>query len=93
VGEEAEILNLAVRQTERRKGAGKLLIQRLLTDYRETSVSRVFLEVRESNKGAICFYQGLGFRPVGSRKGYYPEPQEDALVMELQMEKSTDQGR
>ena len=90
--DEAEILNLAVRQEERRKGTGKKLVQRLLSEYGGKEVSRVFLEVRESNSGAIAFYESLGFRKVGMRPGYYQGPKEDALVMELKMGKSTEPG-
>ena len=64
-------------------------MSRLLEQYRGRDVSRVFLEVRESNATAIRFYERLGFQTVGARKEYYPEPKEDALVMELKMGKST----
>ena len=39
------------------------------------------LEVRMSNKGAQDLYRRFGFAPVGVRKNYYPETNEDALVM------------
>jgi len=81
--DEAEILNLAVRQETRRRGEGKLLVGRLLEEYRRCRVSRVFLEVRESNAGAMAFYESLGFQAVGKRKDYYQDPKEAALVMEL----------
>lgn len=90
IGDEAEVLNLAVREGERRRGAGQRLVSRLLEEYQGRDVSRVFLEVRESNATAIRFYERLGFQTVGTRKGYYPEPKEDALVMELKTRKSTD---
>jgi ribosomal-protein-alanine N-acetyltransferase len=93
VGDEAEILNLAVRGEERRKGLGKSLMQRLLHEYGPSGVSRVFLEVRESNAGAIGFYESLGFHVIGRRKGYYQQPPEDALVMELRLWKSTEAPR
>ena len=41
----------------------------------------VSLEVRVSNHGAQRLYTHFGFRPVGVRKGYYQETNEDALVM------------
>ncbi len=55
----------------------------------EFQVSRVFLEVRESNAGAITFYRGLGFQEVGTRREYYQDPKEAATVMELLLRKST----
>jgi ribosomal-protein-alanine N-acetyltransferase len=39
------------------------------------------LEVRPSNAPAIALYRRFGFAPVGSRKNYYRETNEDALVM------------
>ena len=39
------------------------------------------LEVRMSNTGAQALYRRFGFSPVGVRKGYYQETNEDALVM------------
>jgi ribosomal-protein-alanine N-acetyltransferase len=92
VEDEAEILNLAVKQADRRKGIGAKLVRRLLVEYRRVGVNRVFLEVRESNAGAIEFYGQLGFRLVGKRKDYYREPEESALVMELRLAKFTSPG-
>ncbi|MPY91779.1 MAG: ribosomal-protein-alanine N-acetyltransferase [Acidimicrobiia bacterium] len=39
------------------------------------------LEVRVSNVGAQAMYRKFGFAPAGVRKNYYPEVNEDALVM------------
>ena len=39
------------------------------------------LEVRMSNNGAQDMYRRFGFAPVGVRKNYYQEVNEDALVM------------
>jgi ribosomal-protein-alanine acetyltransferase len=81
--DEAEILNLAVTQGMRRQGEGRGLVGHILQRFAERQVSRVFLEVRESNAGAISFYRGLGFKAVGTRKDYYRDPKESATVMEL----------
>jgi ribosomal-protein-alanine N-acetyltransferase len=88
--DEAEILNLAVRQAVRRQGEGRELVRQALQKFAERQVSRVFLEVRESNGGAIAFYCGLGFQAVGLRRDYYHHPTEAATVMELWLGKSTD---
>jgi len=86
---EAEILNLAVAQGMRRQGEGRALVGRILNRFAELQVSRVFLEVRESNAGAIAFYQGLGFQAIGARRDYYQDPKEAAIVMELWVRKFT----
>jgi [ribosomal protein S18]-alanine N-acetyltransferase len=88
--DEAEVLNLAVEEGMRRQGEGCALVKKLLERFFEQRVSRVFLEVRESNAGAIAFYKRLGFRAVGARKDYYQAPSEAAVVMELWLGKSTD---
>jgi ribosomal-protein-alanine acetyltransferase len=81
VADEAEILNLAVCAPYRRKGEGTALLERIVAQLKEAGVRRFFLEVRESNRGAIAFYEGLGFRPAGRREGYYEGPSEAALVL------------
>jgi len=88
--DEAEILNLAVKQSSRRRGEGRALVFRVLQHFAEGQVSRVFLEVRESNTGAIAFYRGLGFQATGVRRDYYQDPKEAATVMELSLNKSTE---
>ena len=39
------------------------------------------LEVRITNVGAQDLYRAFGFVPAGIRKNYYPEVNEDGLVM------------
>jgi ribosomal-protein-alanine N-acetyltransferase len=87
--DEAEVLNLAVMQGMRRQGEGRALVRQLLNRFAELAVSRVFLEVRESNAGAITFYRGLGFEAIGTRRDYYQDPKESATVMELWLRKFT----
>jgi ribosomal-protein-alanine N-acetyltransferase len=47
----------------------------------EKGVTEIFLEVRETNVGAIRLYERLGFEEVGIRKNYYEKPKENALIM------------
>jgi len=82
VAGEAEILNLAVKLSYRRRGIGAELVRHLVSEWGQQGSPRVFLEVRESNAGAITLYEQLGFRQVGRRKAYYSLPVEDALVLE-----------
>jgi ribosomal-protein-alanine N-acetyltransferase len=84
-GHEAEILNFAVRPAARRKGIAKALLQKTLADLVGAKVHEVFLEVRESNIPAITFYSQAGFRPSGTRPGYYRNPNEAALCMNLKL--------
>src|SRR5215831_5350006 len=81
-GDEAEILNLALTTRHRRKGEGGALLTAAMGELRIRGVSRVFLEVRESNHGAMAFYAKYGFSKTGRREGYYRDPPEAAVVME-----------
>jgi ribosomal-protein-alanine N-acetyltransferase len=82
---EAEILNLAVIPAKRRKGEGGALLKAVMEDLRTRNVSRVFLEVRESNEGGIAFYARRGFSRAGRRANYYHDPEEAAIVMEMKL--------
>jgi ribosomal-protein-alanine N-acetyltransferase len=85
VAREAEILNLAVHLLKRQKGEGGELLKAAMDELRVRRVSRVFLEVRESNVIAIAFYTKHGFSKTGSRAGYYRNPEEGAIVMERKL--------
>lgn len=74
---EAEIYNVAVREDEKRKGFGRLLLLEFLD---RTSAENTVLEVRKSNMAAITLYEKLGFKPIGERKNFYLNPREDALI-------------
>ena len=87
VGSEAEILNLAVEQGFRRTGIATELVKTMLERCEKSGCGRVFLEVRESNRGGIAFYERLGFAQVGRREGYYREPVEAALVLQKEVRK------
>jgi [ribosomal protein S18]-alanine N-acetyltransferase len=85
IADEAEILNLAIAPWARRSGQGTALLDAALKEFGHRHVARVFLEVRESNAGAIAFYRKQGFTPTGRRPAYYQDPDEDALCMEAKL--------
>lgn len=78
--DEVEITNLAVAPEARRKGIASRLVE-VATAAASCSRSRVFIEVRESNAGAIAFYERHGFARTGRRPRYYADPVEDALIL------------
>ncbi len=82
---EAEVLNLAVLPKHRRQGDGGALVSAALEEMRSRGVHSVFLEVRESNLGAIAFYESFGFSKIGRRKIYYRDPEEAAITMEKKL--------
>lgn len=83
VKDEAEILNLAVAPKWRRRGEGGSLLGAAVAEFRSRGVKSVFLEVRESNTSGIAFYKNHTFFPTGRRDGYYRDPVEAAIVMEI----------
>ncbi len=85
VVDEGEILNLAVRGSWRRRGAGSQLLRGMLRRLLLHKVTRVYLEVRESNQPAISLYEKHGFHRTGRRRGYYRDPGEDALLFERRL--------
>lgn len=83
IAQEMEILNIAVHPFHRRKGLAKLLLAEVLCVCQRENVQQGFLEVRRSNVGAIDLYGKFGFTQVGTRKNYYPDNNEDALLYRL----------
>ena len=81
IGEEAELLRIAVAQVEKRKGVGAALLARFERDCAEQKVTSIFLEVAEANIAARQLYEKFLNSQVGRRKGYYSQPVDDALVM------------
>ncbi|MGA3212085.1 MAG: ribosomal protein S18-alanine N-acetyltransferase [Terriglobales bacterium] len=80
-----EIENIVVAADARRRGLGSRLVGDLLERARDAGVKRVWLEVRESNRGARSFYLKLGFMESGCRRNYYTEPTEDAILYHLEV--------
>jgi [ribosomal protein S18]-alanine N-acetyltransferase len=80
-GEEAHVTNIAVDPAEHRHKIGTRLLYELMLGALDLGAEAVSLEVRVSNWGAQRLYGKFGFRPVGIRKNYYQEINEDALIM------------
>jgi [ribosomal protein S18]-alanine N-acetyltransferase len=83
LGEESEVLNLAVRGDSRRRGVGTGLLEAALGWSKSQGARRVILEVRASNVAALKFYERSGFRMAGRRPRYYADPTDDALLLSL----------
>ena len=83
VGTQWELENIVVAAGSRRRGLGGRLLGDLIKQARTKDANSIFLEVRQSNLGARAFYNQLGFVEFGSRKGYYSNPPEDAVLYRL----------
>jgi [ribosomal protein S18]-alanine N-acetyltransferase len=86
-GMELHIGNIAVAGKHRRKGIGKLLMERIMQEGIQRGCESMLLDVRESNQAAINLYEQFGFVHLSRRKGYYRFPNEDALVMLKHLQK------
>jgi [ribosomal protein S18]-alanine N-acetyltransferase len=84
VFEELHIMNLAVRPEVRRHGIAGELVRMALATAASKDARVALLEVRASNIAALGLYEGLGFTRKGVRRGYYEQPNEDAVIMVLE---------
>jgi ribosomal-protein-alanine N-acetyltransferase len=82
-GEEAHVTNVAVDPMRQRSRIGSRLLHDLILAAVDMGAEAVSLEVRVTNWRAQRVYARFGFRPVGVRKNYYQEINEDALIMWL----------
>jgi ribosomal-protein-alanine N-acetyltransferase len=83
VDAEWEIENVVIAGAARRRGLGTRLIGEFLSHARSQGAQSVYLEVRESNRAARLLYEKWAFLESGRRKGYYRDPEEDAVVYRL----------
>ena len=79
--DEADMMNIAVREDARRRGIARKLILALCACLAQKGVRTLTLEVRDSNEAAIRLYESLGFLQVGRRPNYYFHPKEDARIL------------
>jgi ribosomal-protein-alanine N-acetyltransferase len=73
------LMNIAVEPAARRHGLGSMLLEEMLE--RAGHDEPITLEVRASNAPAIALYEQFGFRAAGTRRRYYADTGEDALIM------------
>ncbi len=78
---EGHITNIAVKSEYRKKGAGKVILSRIIEIALEKEMIGITLEVRMGNQAAIKLYTGYGFKMEGIRKNYYTDTKEDAIIM------------
>ena len=83
IRDEVQITNIALHPDFRGRGIGETVLTVILKEVRGKGATFVTLEVRSSNTPAVSLYKKLGFKVLGTRKGYYGNPVEDAYVMGL----------
>lgn len=78
LGPDSELLSIATRSTEQRKGIGSQLLKAGL-DKLTNDDDQCFLEVRDGNTKARNFYEKYGFKLYNIRKKYYSDGEDAAL--------------
>ena len=79
--DEGHITTIAVKKEFLRNHIGEAIIQKIIDDCYKNNIKYLTLEVRVSNIPAIKLYEKYGFQSLGTRKGYYQDNNEDALIM------------
>lgn len=69
--DEAEIMNIVVKKSYRKRGIGSYLLGYLIDVAFRRDLKAINLEVSKSNVAAIKMYEKFGFCSVGFRKEYY----------------------
>jgi len=81
VFDEGHITNIAVHPEFRRCQVASRIMDEILNMCHENGIKSLTLEVRKSNSVAQKLYGKYGFKIEGTRKGYYCDTGEDALIM------------
>jgi len=79
--EDSHVTTIAVHPDVRGQRLGEEILVFLLDEAIERDASWITLEVRETNDVAQKLYRKYGFTVVSTRRGYYSDNNESALVM------------
>ncbi len=91
MGDEAHVMTIGVHPDYRRRGLALRLMNEMVAAVRHARCAYVILEARVSNTPALALYSKLGFVRVGTRKKYYTDNGEDAVVMLLPIREKYDE--
>lgn len=78
---EANLCTVSTAPGFRRRGAARALLGHAFARLAEEGARTVFLEVRAQNAPARALYTALGFAVAGTRRGFYQNPGDDAVLM------------
>jgi ribosomal-protein-alanine N-acetyltransferase len=79
--EDSHVTTIAVHPDVRRQRLGEEMLVHLIDEAIERAASWITLEVRESDHIPQKLYRKYGFTVVSTRRGYYSDNNENALVM------------
>lgn len=81
--DEGQIISVATGEKWRKMGFASLIFEEIISFARREGISFLTLEVRGDNTPGLALYKKMGFKEVGIRKGYYQNPDCDAILMDL----------
>lgn len=81
IAPEGEIYRIATLPEKRRCGVAYRLLDYAVKCEMGVGLESLFLEVREQNTAARALYSSYGFKEIGSRKNYYKNPTDNAIIM------------
>lgn len=85
--DEAHVTNIAIKAPYRGRKWGERLLDEFMDTAAFMGAVRMTLEVRVSNLIAQSLYGKLGFYPAGTRREYYSDNNEDAIIMWAELPK------
>tara|TARA_Y100001949_G_C15731718_1_gene219691 strand:+ start:61 stop:534 length:474 start_codon:yes stop_codon:yes gene_type:complete len=83
--EPAELLSIAVDRRFQNEGIGTHLIKHLIEFLKTEGINLLRLEVAKNNYFAKNLYTKFRFVNVGIRKNYYHDPEDDAVLLEMEI--------
>ncbi len=78
--DEGELLRIGTEKSCLRRGFALMLLKHYFAQSKTEGVEKIFLEVRKENLAARHLYEKTGFCLIGTRKGYYKNPADDACI-------------
>lgn len=81
VEDQGHVNTLTVDGALHHRGVGTVLLLDLARTAVGAGANHLTLEVRAHNEPAKALYMKFGFAPIGVRRNYYSETNEDAIVM------------
>ena len=77
-----DIFKIFIREHDRQKGYATKLLDTVYNLAKRYNSKKIMVEVRSNNKSAISFYERSNFKYISTRKSYYKNPDDDALIYE-----------
>ncbi len=91
VVDEVHIRDIAIREDFRMRGIASKLIAEMIEISCHQEAVHATLEVRRNNTAARKLYEKFGFEVKGVRPLYYSDTKEDALIMWVDLRRTSDQ--